>query len=195
MFARDLREGPGTAPPAEGPQIPETNFAERIARVAGAVIGLGLVAAVVLAVRPAGGHGGVLPAHLRFTVAQDGAIAAAPAAPKPLLASGPLRPGSRAAATMRLRNQTGERLFVRLRARPDSTALDGTARVRLSGAGRTLAAGTLESLRAGSAGAIALAPGAGAAVRVTAWIPADTETGYEGASVGVVLEPVEEAGR
>lgn len=167
-----------------------TDFADRLTRVAGAAIGLGIVVAVIFAARPAGGHGGVLPARLRFSVAQDGAVAASPAAPKPLLASGPMRPGSRVEGTLRLRNQTGARLAVALRARPSSTALDGTVEVRLSAAGRTLAAGTLESLRRGSA-PVVLAPGGAAAVRVAAWIPAEVETGYEGRDVSVLLEPIE----
>jgi hypothetical protein len=161
-----------------------------VIRVAGATIGLAIVAAVIIAARPAGGHGGVLPARLRFTAAQDGALAVSPAAPRPLLASGPLRPGGRAAGTVTLRNETGERLAVSLRARPDSTALDGTAMVRLSAEGRSLAAGTLESLR-GWSRPLALAPGGAARVRVLAWIPAATETGYEGADVAVALEPRE----
>src|SRR4051794_26937748 len=110
--------------------------ADRFTRAIGAAIGLGLVAALIVAARPAGGHGGGLPATLRFTAALDGGVEISPAAPRPLLESGPLRPGSRASGTMTVRNQTGERLAVRLRGKPDSTALDGTAEVRLTSGGR-----------------------------------------------------------
>jgi hypothetical protein len=134
----------------------------------------------------------VLPAELRFTAALDGALAVEPAPPRPLLASGPMRPGSHAAGTMSVRNQTGAVLAVRLRAKPDSTALDGTAHVRLASQGRILFDETLQALRQGTAAAVRLAPGATASVRVSAWIPADTETGYEGQHVAVELEPVEE---
>lgn len=169
-----------------------TSATDRFTRAIGAAIGLGLVAALIVAARPAGGHGGVLPAELRFTAALDGAVAVEPAAPKPLLVSGPMRPGSHASGTVSVRNETGEGLAVRLRAQPDSTALDGTAHVRLVSRGSVLFDETLQALRQGTTGAIRLAPGAAAAVRVIAWIPAETETGYEGRHVAVELEPVEE---
>lgn len=168
-----------------------TSVTDRFTRAIGAAIGLGLVAALIAAARPAGGHGGVLPAALRFTAGLDGAVAIEPAAPKPLLASASMRPGSRAAGTVSVRNQTGEVLAVRLRAEPSSTALDGTAHVRLVTRGRVLFDETLQALRRGSE-AVRLAPGAAAPVRVTAWIPAETETGYEGRHVAVELLPVEE---
>src|SRR4051812_50049427 len=102
---------------------------------------------------PAGGQGGVLPASLRFTAALDGAVAVEPAAPKPLLASGPMRPGSHASGGLTLRNQTGEVLAVRLRAKPDSTALDGTAQVRVGSRGQVLGDGAVQGLRQGRGGA------------------------------------------
>jgi hypothetical protein len=161
-------------------------------RVLGAAIGLCLVAALIVASRPASGHGGVLPARLTFTAGLDGAVAIAPMAPKPLLETGPMRPGSHAGATMNVRNQTGESLAVRLRAKPSSTELDGTAHVRLTSRGKTLADGTLQELRQGTE-PLRLAPGAAARVQVIAWIPAETETGYEGRNVAVALEPAEQA--
>src|SRR3954470_8754001 len=169
-----------------------TFAADRFTRAIGAAIGLGLVVALIAMARPAGGHGGVLPASLRFTAVLDGAVAVEPAAPKPLLASGPMRPGSHAQGDLTLRNQTGETLAVRLRAKPSSTALDGTAQVRLVSRGVVLSEGTLQALRQGSAEAVRLRPGAAAPVHVVAWIPAEVETGYEGRDVAVALEPVEE---
>jgi hypothetical protein len=166
---------------------------DRFTRAIGAAIGLCLVAALIVAARPAGGHGGVLPASLRFTATLDGAVAASPAAPKPLLASGPLRPGNHAEGAFSLRNQTGETLAVRLRAQPSSTALDGIAQVRLQSRGAVLFEGTLQALRQGTTETMKLRPTAAARVRVTAWIPAEVETGYEGRRVAVALEPVEEA--
>ncbi len=168
-----------------------TSAADRFTRAIGAAIGLGLVAALIVAARPAGGHGGVLPASLRFTATLDGVVAAQPAAPKPLLASGPMRPGSHVRGGFTLRNQTGETLAVRLRAKPSSTALDGTAQVRLESRGTVLSEGTLQALRQGTAKAVRLRPGGAAPVQVIAWIPAEVETGYEGRDVAVALEPVE----
>jgi hypothetical protein len=165
---------------------------DRFTRAIGAAVGLGLVAALIVAARPAGGHGGVLPASLRFTAGLDGAVMIEPAAPRPLLESGSMRPGSYASGAVTVTNQTGERLAVRLRAKPSSTALDGTALVRLASGGRTLADGTLQALRQGTAEAIPLQPGGSARVKVIASIPAEVETGYEGRRVAVELEPVEE---
>lgn len=169
-----------------------TSAADKFTRAIGAAIGLGLVAALIVATRPASGHGGVLPASLRFTAGLDGAVASEPAAPQPLLVSGPMRPGSQASGAVTVSNQTGEALAVRLRAKPDSTALDGTAHVRLVSGGRTLFDQTLQALRQGRTEALKLPPGAAAKVRVVAWIPAEVETGYEGQHVAVELEPMEE---
>lgn len=170
-----------------------TSATDRFTRAIGAAIGLSLVAALIFAARPAGGHGGVLPASLRFTATLDGAVASQPAAPKPLLASGPMRPGSHVQGNFTLSNQTGETLAVRLRAKPSSTALDGTAQVRLESRGIVLSEGTLQALRQGTAEAVRLRPGGAAPVHVVAWIPAEVETGYEGRDVAVALEPAEKA--
>jgi hypothetical protein len=102
-----------------------------------------------------------------------------------------MRPGSHARGSFTLSNQTGETLAVRLRAKPNSTALDGTAQVRLESHGHVLSEGTLQALRQGTAKAVRLAPGGTAPVHVVAWIPAEVETGYEGRDVAVALEPVE----
>lgn len=167
------------------------SFADRFTRAAGAATGFVLVAALIVAARPAGGDGGVLPASIRFLGLGDGAVALSPAA-RPLLRSGPLRPGDGAGGSVVVRNQTGTTLAVRLRAHPDSTALDGLARVRLQTAGETLFDGTLQALRQGTSVPLRLAPGAARRLRITATLPAEVETGYEGRRVDVNLEPSEE---
>jgi hypothetical protein len=169
-----------------------TSTGDRFTRAIGAAIGLCLVAALIVAARPAGGHGGVLPARLRFSAGQDGALAVTPAAPRALLASGPMRPGSAAHGSLVVRNQTGSALLVRLQGKPSSTGLDGIAHVRIVARGSVLADGTLQELRQGSAGAVRLPAGAATRVRVSASIPTDTETGYEGQNVSVLLVPEEE---
>ena len=168
------------------------SFADKFTRAAGAATGFVLVAALIVAARPAGGEGGVLPASIRFLGLGDGAVALSPAAPRPLLLSGPLRPGDGASGSVVVRNQTGATLAVRLRAHPDSTALDGLARVRLQTAGETLFDGTLQALREGTPVPLRLGPGAERRLRVTATLPAAVETGYEGRRVDVNLEPSEE---
>jgi hypothetical protein len=136
------------------------DLGDRFARVVGLALGIGLVVAAILAVRPAGGHGGVLPASLRFAAGQDGAVAVTPAAPEPLLVGKRMRPGSHVYGRLRLTNQTGERLAVGLLAHPSSTALDGLAHVRIATwGGRVLADTTLQALREGSAGTVPLRAG------------------------------------
>ncbi|MFN8160603.1 MAG: hypothetical protein U0R52_06110 [Solirubrobacterales bacterium] len=165
---------------------------DRLVRVAGAILGLCLAVALIVFAGPAGGHGGVLPAAVGFAARQDGALAMSPPAPEPFVRADGLRPGDRAAGTVRMANQTGVPVRARLRAAPSSTALDGVLMVRVLAEGRTLADGTLQSLRSGTR-SLRLAPGASAAVRVVAWLPLATETGYEGRRVKVAMI-AEEAG-
>jgi hypothetical protein len=166
---------------------------DRITRVLAAALGVAIVVAVVLMARPAGGHGGVMPASLRFAASPDGAIAVAPAAPRSLLEADHLRPGDHVAGALVLRNQTGERLPVALRAEPSSTILDGITRVRIEAGGRNVFDSTLQALREGS-DPIRIAPGGTVTARVSAWIPAAEATGYEGRHVDVMLVPEEGPG-
>ncbi len=164
-------------------------YRDRIARVLAAAIGAALVIALIAASQPAGGHGGVLPASLRFLAAQDPVVEVEPAAPRTVLESSSLRPGGRAAGTLRLRNQTGSALAVGLRAEPSSTALDGLVEVRVRAVGETLADTTLQALRQGTPGRVRLAPGAATVLHVVAILPAEVSTGYEGRTVSVGLVP------
>src|SRR5882757_3454102 len=144
---------------------------DRIIRVLAASLGVAALVAVVLLARPAGGHGGVLPASLRIIASEDGAVAVSPAAPKATLASADLRPGDHLAGRLALRNQTGSRLAVGLRAEPSSTALDGLVQVRVSAGRRTIFDSTLQALRQGTTGRVPLRPGQAATLRIEAWIP------------------------
>ncbi|HET7444622.1 MAG TPA: hypothetical protein VFJ57_08190 [Solirubrobacterales bacterium] len=167
------------------------DFDDRITRITALALGAAIVLVVVLCARPAGGHGGVLPASLRVSASQDGALAVSPAAPKAVLEDARLRPGAHAGGQLRLRNQTGSQLAVRLRAEPTSTALDGILRVRIEAGGESVFDSTLQALRQGTEDAIRLGPGQETAVRVSTWIPATEATGYEGRHVDVLLVPEE----
>lgn len=167
------------------------DFDDRITRIAAVALGAAIVLVVVLLARPAGGHGGILPASLRVAASQDGALVVSPAAPKPVLEDARLRPGAHVGGELRLRNQTGEQLAVRLRAEPSSTALDGILRVRIEAGGKSVFDSTLQALRQGTEDAIRLGPGRAAPLRVSAWIPATEATGYEGRYVDVLLVPEE----
>jgi hypothetical protein len=110
-------------------------------------------------------------------------------APRPLLVANSLRPGGRRAATdFRVRNQTGVALALRLRAEPDSTALDGLLRLRLLEGHRVLADSTLEGLGLHPA-VFDLRSGEARYLRLEAWIPRDVLSGYEGRLVHVTLVP------
>ncbi len=167
---------------------------DRITRGLAVALGVAIVVALILLARPAGGHGGVLPASLRFTAAQDGAVAITPAAPKAVLEDSHLRPGRHAEGEMALRNQTGAPLALALRAEPASTALDGITRVRISAGAELIFDSTLGILRQGT-DAFRIGPGGSRSLEVTAWIPAGEPTGYEGRRVDVQLAVEADTGR
>lgn len=167
---------------------------DRITRALALALGTAIVLVLVLVARPAGGHGGVLPASLRITASQDGAVAIAPAAPKALLEDAHLRPGAHAEGEITLRNQTGAPLALGLRAEQSSTALDGITRVRISAAAKVIFDSTLGALRKGT-DAFRIGPGRARSVRVVAWIPVAEATGYEGRRVDVQLAVDEDTGR
>jgi hypothetical protein len=156
--------------------------------VAGGVLGLSLALAVLLASRP-GAAGSPLPASVNFSLAPTGALEARPAPPQTSVLRSSLRPGGRAGdGRFSLRNQSGGRLRVSLRARPDSTALDGLLRLRLRQGSRLLADTTLQGLASHPA-SFALASGERARFQVRAWIPAEIRGGAAGALVRVALVP------
>ncbi len=168
---------------------------DRITRALAVAVGVAIVVVLVVVARPAGGHGGVLPASLRIAAGQDGAVAITPAAPAALLEDSHLRPGRHIVGGMTLRNQTGGPLELGLRAEPSSTALDGITRVRISAGAEAIFDSTLGALREGTDAALRIGPGRSRSVQVAAWIPAAEPTGYEGRRVDVQLAIEEGAGR
>jgi hypothetical protein len=159
------------------------------ARLAGLLVGAGIVAVLVLASRPTASVPW-LTARASFSVATTGELEVVPASPGPVLVARSLRPGGmRSVAGFEVRNQTGETLDVGLRARPDSTALDGLLRVRLSAGGATLANTTLQGLGHGSATGVRIPSGASRRLRLEAWLPGTVGPGYEDRQVDVSLIP------
>jgi len=164
------------------------NFHNNIARATGALLGLGLALAFLVAARP-GANASPLPASVRVSIAPIGELAVRPVFPKPVLSANSLRPGRRPAhATFALRNQTASPLAVGLRATADSTALDGLLRLKLSADGKPLADTTLQGMEQGIPG-IHLASGKLSRLRLEAWLPRDVLSGYEGIRVDVSLVP------
>ncbi|HYJ23013.1 MAG TPA: hypothetical protein VEW07_13435 [Solirubrobacterales bacterium] len=158
------------------------------ARVAGAILGVGLALALVLVSLPAA-TSSPLPATVRVSMVPAGELEVTPSPPSPILLAGALRPGEGpASADFQVRNQTGSDLEVALRTSADSTVLDGLLRVRLSDSGGTLADTTLQGMRQRSLG-LRLRSGERARLRIQLWIPSDVLSGFEGRLVHVSLAP------
>jgi hypothetical protein len=157
-------------------------------RTAGAILGVGIALALLLASRPAA-NGSPLPATARVGIAPTGELEVTPPSPHPVLVADALRPGGkRAGAAFLLRNQTGRALALELRTSVDSSALDGLLRLRLSDGRRTLADTTLQGMRQRPV-SLRLASGARARMRLEAWIPREVLGGYEGRLVRISLVP------
>jgi len=167
-----------------------------IPRIAGAILGACVAVVVVVMALPSAGSGGVLPATVDLSVRSGGAVAAAPAAPNVVLHAANLRPGNGAAlARFDLDNEAGRPAMVSFEAVPTSTELDSLARISVRLEGRRVLDATIGELRQGALGAVALRPGEQRTLLVTARIPVEIETGYEGRKVGVELVPVAREGR
>jgi len=168
---------------------------KRLPRAAGGLLGACIAIATIVLALPSGGRGGVLPASLDVSVRPPGALAVTPAAPSTLLHADGLRPGGPAdAADFEVVDQAGQGLDVGFRADLSSSALDGVVRVRIASEGRTIADEMLAQLRDGGESTLALAPGSPRSVRLSAWIPGEVETGYEGRRVRLELVPVLKGG-
>jgi hypothetical protein len=154
--------------------------------VAGAVLGIGLALALLLASRP-GAAGSPLPASVRVAVRPSGELEITPPPPRSVLVAESLRPGGRGAAgAFRMRNQTGDDLAIVLKTEADSTAFNGLLRFRVRIGGRLVADTTLEGLRRRPI-RLRLGSGQRARVQLEAWLPRDILSGYEGRLVRVSL--------
>jgi hypothetical protein len=158
----------------------------RVARVVGVLLGVGVAASLLIAARPSATFAG-LPASASFTIAMTGEFEVTPAPARPFLIARALTSeGASASASFTVRNQTGRTLALGFRARAGTRELDGLLRIRLRAGHSTLADGTLQGLRHGSASTLRLRSGATRSVAVEAWIPEGTND-YEGRDVAVEL--------
>jgi hypothetical protein len=161
---------------------------KNLARAAGALLGVGLAAALLLVSLP-GAAGSPAPASVRVVVDPVGELEIDPAAARPVLAARGLKPGGPpASGSFLLRNQTGTNLAVALRAKADSTALNGLLRVTVRVGGRPAATTTLEGLQLHPI-RLRLVSGQRVRVRLEAWLSSEVLSGYEGARVTVSLDP------
>jgi hypothetical protein len=157
-------------------------------RAAGAILGIGLALALLIASRP-GADASPLPATLRVAMAPVGELEVAPSLNHPVFVAHSLMPGRPpASGSLRIRNQTGSALAVGLRTSVDSTALDGLVRIRLSVDGRPLVDTTVQGMGQRPVG-LRLESGARARLDLEVWIPSDILSGYEGRLVNMTLAP------
>ena len=157
--------------------------AQRTLRAAGLLTGIALAATLLFALR-APTSTGALGAGVRLTAVPPGDLTV----PKrQFLVARNLVAGGRAArGALRLRNISSGAVHARLRLRPEGRLLDRGLNVRLTAANRTLAAGSLGSLRQWSRPA--LVPDAGAIkVRALVYVASGAHD-YQGRTVDAAVE-------
>ena len=154
-------------------------------RGAGLLTGFALAAAGLLSWNVPGGSG-ALGADVQITSAPLGELDVSPVAP--FLSVTNLLPGALARGELKVRNQTGTELSVRLRALPSLADLDDLLMVRIEAGGELLFAGALADLRLWSERSFRLLSGEQRALRVQTWMPVGTTTGFEGRIADIGLE-------
>lgn len=160
----------------------------RSVRPAGLVLGLGLVAVLLLGWRVPGGDAAP-GASVSVTVNRTGELDVQPAGR--LLHVRDMVPGDPARAAVarwELRNATGMRLAVRVRADASGRDLDEQLAIRIEAGSRRLFDGTLGELRSGSSRRLRLISGERAALALRAWLPPTGAGAYQARRVDVSLD-------
>ncbi len=158
-------------------------------RVIGFIVGLSLVAAAVLVGRVDGGRAPV-GSSVTLSITPTGELAVSPSGV--VLVAPDMRPGPEATAAegrVLVRNQSAERLAVRIKANPSVPDLDDVVMLTLvpeAGAPTTVRLG---DLRRWTGRQLVLASGESRSLTVRAWIPGGVTNGYGGriAEVGLVM--------
>jgi hypothetical protein len=156
-------------------------------RLLGFGLGLGIAAAVLAASSVPAGNG-MARAHLTMSAQSSGELAFSTNAP--FLSASDLTPrrSAPASGTLLVRNQTGERLAIRLRALPSLPDLDDMLEVTVKAGRRPVFSGHLKQLRAWTRRSFAVGSGRRVALEVRAWLPADVGDGYRGRVVDAPIE-------
>lgn len=183
----------GYSPPLPGaPARPRRLGTPRGAGAVGFLVGL-LAAALALAAWRLPPADGELGLEVRLAARASGELA--PDRTEPFLVAERLMPGVQAGGSVVVRNQTGARLAVRVRALGRYRDADDHLVLELSAQGTTLARDRLGALRRVSRGSFALPAGAAERITARAWIPEGSGDGASGqvADVGLefVARPVE----
>jgi hypothetical protein len=164
------------------------DLATRWTHGVGFTVGLAVVVGALYVWRVPPGPTPPLGADVVFTVSPTGELAVAPVGR--FLTASDLRPGGKAATGgLKIRNQTGTRLSVELRALANLDDLDHVLRVEIIGKQGVLFEGGLADLRSGTE-LLTLRRGRAQFLSFRAWIPPDAPRGYEGDVASVSIELV-----
>jgi len=158
------------------------------ARGIGLLLGLSLALAAAVTWRIPGGTG-TLGADLVLSSGPTGELGVSPAGP--FVSATGLRPGPEADApsgTIRVSNQTGTTLGIRMRGLPSGQDLDRLLWVRIDADGSELFRGPVGDLRSWTERAFTLASGERTTISVRTWLPPQVSSGYEGRIETVDLE-------
>jgi len=167
----------------------------RSVRLAGLVLGLGFVAVLLFGWRVSGGDAAP-GASVSVIVNGTGEFDVRPAGR--LLHVREMAPGDSAGAAVarwELRNTTGVRLAVGVRAVASGRDLDEQLAIRIEAGSRRLFDGTLAELRGGSSRNLRLVSGERAALAVRVWLPPARAGAFQARRVEVSLELLAMAGR
>lgn len=157
-----------------------------MARSVGLSVGLVLIGVALHSWRVPPGTGPLLGADVAFTAGPTGELEVSPAGR--FLAGTDLRPSGRVlTGTLAIRNQTGRRLAVQLRALPNLDDLDHLLHVEISGSQEILFQGDLDALRTWTTPLI-LRRGRGQSLSFRAWMLPQAPSGYEGDEAAVTME-------
>jgi hypothetical protein len=150
-------------------------------------LGLGIIA-VVLAASSVPAGNGEARAHLTMAAQTSGELTFSKQGP--FLSTADLTPRrpTPASGTLSVRNQTGARLAVRLRALPSLPDLDDMLEVTVTAGGQPVFGGRLKALRGWTPRSFALDAGRSVPLEVRAWLPRDSADGYQGRVVDAPIE-------
>ena len=158
----------------------------RIARWSGLSAGLVVVIVALYAWRVPASPGPMPGANVMFVAGPTGELEVSPTGR--FLAGSDLRPAGRMiTGTLAIRNQTGRKLDVRLRALPNLDDLDHLLQVEVSGSEGVLFRGDLGGLREWT-DPITLRRGQGQSLSFQAWLVPEATSGYEGDDASVTME-------
>lgn len=158
---------------------------DRLVRPLGLLLGVLLATASLAAWRVPSGQK-TLGAAVNVEALQTGAIGVLPL--HPFVNAPSLLPGRTASGKVTLRNQTGVPMAVRLKALPSTHDLDSLLKVDVRAGSRSLYDGNLGGLRTTGTQPLRLAGGASSTLAVSASLPAEARSGYQGRLLDISLQ-------